>query len=135
MDSIRYAAVSSADRRGETMAGESVEYREGKLSAEELRQELRAFFESAAEDKGARADAEETGTDLDELLGGGADQIEVEPAGAGFTGVEEAILIKLATLAAQRAWDKVFVPWLERRRGKDPLGRLAGGDEGESTPD
>jgi hypothetical protein len=106
-------------------------YQQSALSAQELRDELAAFFASASEDKGTQADADEAGVDLGELLEGGPGQIEVEPSEPGFTGVEEAILIKLGSMAAQKAWAKVVVPWLERRRGKAPLGKVMEGDEGE----
>lgn len=112
------------------MAEVSLRYQRGELSAAELRDELAAFFGSAAEDKGAQADADEAGVDLAGLLEGGSGQIEVESIEPGFTGLETAILLKLVSPPIQTAWDKVVLPWLERRR-KSPLGKVDKGERQE----
>lgn len=92
------------------------------LTAAQLGALVRTFFDEAADDPAVAADAQDEGVDLDALLAGGSDQIDVEPGDASLTGIEETILIKLATTVATKAWKKVIVPWLGRRHAK-PLGR------------
>jgi hypothetical protein len=106
-------------RKGEM--DDRVQYKRGGLSGAELRAELVKFFASAADDEGARDDAEVAGIDLSEVLAAGPDQIKVDPLDPQFTGVETAILVTLLTPPVQSAWNDVVLPWLKRRHAS-PVG-------------
>lgn len=109
------------------MADERVRYERGDLSADELKAELAVFFSTAADDPGVRGDAEAAGIDLDPLLAGGLDQVQVEPLDPKFTGIETALLVMLLTPPVQSAWNEVLLPWLKRRH-ISPVGDEEPGD-------
>jgi hypothetical protein len=99
-------------------------YERGDLTAEALRTEVETFFAVASDDPAVQQDAAEAGVNLDELLAPGPDQIRVEPADAGMTGFEEAVVIMLLTPVVESAWQDVVLPWL-RRRFNRPVGEKA----------
>jgi hypothetical protein len=112
------------------MAETQIVYERADLTADELRSELRVFFDQASDDAQVRKDALDADVDLDEQLAKGSDQIEVEAGDAGFTGFEEAIFLMLLQEGADRLWDDVVQPWLKRRHNR-PIGKQAPVDSNE----
>ena len=101
---------------------EEIAYDRGAFSARDLQQAVRDFFSEMDGDERIQQDAASAGIDLLGVRALGEPAIEVTSRRPGLTGVEEVIVVAIATELTAGVWRDVILPSLKRRFGGNVVG-------------
>jgi hypothetical protein len=109
----------------EEMEVSEITYGAGRITRDELRGELEAFWGELRTSGELREEVRAAEIDPDELLGlDPGTAVEVRQDGEPIGEVVAIVIVFGPTInhVAQSLWDEVVLPWLRRRRGGDALG-------------
>jgi hypothetical protein len=109
-----------------------IAYERGRLTVDELQDEVARLWNELQEDEELRQEARSAGIDVDQLGASEAEPpVRVQPAAAGFE--PGTILLIIAGVVARDVWKEIILPRLKRRWGADAIGPAVS-DEGGAGP-